>query len=91
MRYMKLVADYTQFPLRDEFSGADFCDSDLIGEDMIAKIEGWNERYRKLLPLDYNEEVLKSGIVLDEEGKALAQEIENLLNGEAKVKYISAI
>jgi hypothetical protein len=91
MRYLKLMADYTQFPLLDEFGEGGNEDVHTLPDGMVEKLIEWNERYRKLLPLDCDHATLLRGQQLDKEGQILAQEIESLFTGEVKVRYVSAL
>lgn len=92
MRYLVLAAEYTQSALRDENVGHVVPEEVGLSWELGGRIRDWNERYRRVIPLDPEKrtesETAELIATLDAEGLALTAEIADAL-GDAKVRYYS--
>jgi hypothetical protein len=92
MRYLTLIADYTQSPLRDDFVGTVVPEEIGLPWELGDRLRDWNGRYRAVIPIDVAERARGpvSELIdeLDEEGLRLAAEIASALD-EVKVRYYS--
>lgn len=91
MRYLTLMADYTQSGLRDDYIGTVVPEEVGLSDDLGDRIRAWNERYRAIIPLDETARTEPQAAALIEEldrlGLALVEEIANY--SEIKVRYFS--
>lgn len=92
MRYLTLIADYTQSPLRDDFVGTVIPEEVGLPWELGERIRDWNRRYRAVIPVEVGERACGpvSELIdkLDEEGLRLSAEIAAALD-EVKVRYYS--
>ena len=92
MRYLTLVADYTQSPLRDDYIGTVVPEELGLSWEFGDQLRDWNDRYRAVFPLEMVERrsVSVSALIdaLDQEGLRLAGEIRDTLE-DVKVRYYS--
>jgi hypothetical protein len=91
MRYLTLMADYTQSGLRDDHVGAVVPEEVGLSGDLGDRIRAWNERYRAVIPLDEMARTERQAAELIEEldrlGLSLVEEIAEY--PEIKVRYFS--
>ena len=92
MRYLTLMADYTESAVRDDFAGALVPEEVGLSYELGDRIRDWNVRYRAIIPLSppqrREKQVAKLIDTLDEEGLALVQQIETE-RPDFKVRYYS--
>lgn len=93
MRYLTLAASYLDSAVTDDFSGP-VAPADLgIDDDLAAAIQGWNDRYRVVIPMEARERAAADGASLiaslDAEGLVLAERIAMALADGSKVQYFS--
>lgn len=92
MRYLTVVADYTQSPLRDDYLGTVVPEEIGLPWELGAQLRDWNDRYRAIIPLDpadrMSAPVSELIDVLDDEGLNLADAVSSTLEG-VKVRYYS--
>ena len=92
MRYLTVVADYTQSPLRDDYIGTVVPEEIGLSWELGAQLRDWNDRYRAILPLDAADRVSAPASdlidVLDDEGLNLADAVSSTLQ-DVKVRYYS--
>jgi len=92
MRYLTLIADYTQSPLRDDVVGTVIPEEIGLSWELGDRVRDWNGRYRAVIPIDVVDRACGpvSELIdeLDDEGLRLAAEIASELD-EAKVRYYS--
>ncbi|CAB4363791.1 MAG: hypothetical protein F2772_11390 [Actinobacteria bacterium] len=92
MRYLTLTADYTESPLRDDFTGSLVPEEVGVPWELGDRLRSWNDRYRAVIPLGPDErnqaDVLKLISELDTEGLGLVSEVAAAV-GDAKIRYFS--
>jgi len=92
MRYLTLMAEYTQSALRDDFLGPVTPEEVGLSWALGDRIRDWNERYRFVVPLGPDKRTMSATAnliaSLDEEGLSLVEEIASVLS-DAKVRYYS--
>ncbi len=92
MRYLTVVADYTQSPLRDDYIGTVVPEEIGLSWELGARLRDWNDRYRAIIPLDPADRMSAPASalidVLDDEGLNLADAIGSALE-DVKVRYYS--
>jgi len=91
MYYAIFSASYSDECLREEFGAIVEMDTIGIEKELIDKISNWNKAYKEIIPLSSNERKEKSQKInlLDREGIALKQIIEEQSNEQCKIKYYS--
>lgn len=92
MRYLTVVADYTQSPLRDDYIGTVVPEEIGLSWELGAQLRDWNDRYRAIIPIDLTDRTSgpASDLIneLDDEGLKLADAISSILQ-DVKVRYYS--
>ncbi len=92
MRYLTVVADYTQSPLRDDYVGTVVPEEIGLSWELGAQLRDWNDRYRAIIPLDLADRTSAPASdlidLLDDEGLTLADAIGSTLQ-DVKVRYYS--
>lgn len=86
MKYLTLSADYISFSLKDDYSDSDL--SQNLDLHLLDLLNGWNDEYKKIIPLSSKERVplSKKIMELDHTGLILAQKIKDSLDSEEKIK-----
>ncbi len=89
MRYLILIADYTQSCIHDDFSGPLRLADLSLPTEIVTQLEQWNERYKAIIPLSDKDRIKQLQLIhdLDKQGLLLSSQLQNILN--AKVKYFS--
>lgn len=89
MKYITLIADYTQSCLHDDYIGPlELNELDLPAE-IIKQLIQWNDRYKSIIRLSQEERAGHITFInmLDKEGLELSEKLRILL--DAKVRYYS--
>jgi hypothetical protein len=89
MKYITLIADYTQSCIKDDYRGSIDLDNLQLPLSIIAQLNQWNEKYKTIIPLSQDARAIRMNLIneLDKEGIELAEKLRILL--DAKVRYFS--
>lgn len=92
MRYLTLIADYTQSPVRDgEGRLVELADLE-ASDELIGQIEAWNSDYKSIIPLDPDQRSAPENADriagLDRRGLELVERLVSELR-DVKVGYFS--
>ena len=93
MRYLTVVADYSQSSLHDDFDGPVEPEALHLPQALCDELRSWNDQYRTIIPLGEearqrteNTELISR---LDNQGQGLAQKVADALKPKVKVRYYS--
>lgn len=91
MKYLTIMPDYTGSCVQDDFGGKIEIDQLDLPSEFVDEILSWHADYRGIIPLGDEQRLAKMDVIekLDNKGLKIAQKLEDLVHGGAKVKYFS--
>ncbi len=89
MKYITLIADYTQSCVHDDYMGSLELNELDLSPEIIKQLIQWNDRYKSIIRLSQEERAGRITFInmLDKEGLELSEKLRILL--EAKVRDYS--
>lgn len=86
MRFLTIASNYTGPCIQDNFEGPISIDQLGLSDSFIQEINVWNEAYKVIIPLS---EKINEIELLDQHGLEIANKLQRLVPGGAKVNYFS--